>query len=152
MLADDIPLFEEPTHRAAQLALNYRLYWYYKNVPKKYFQDETAKIEDVIKTWFEECPDAIIFVETAINGFEEKQTLLLATNLSYADVEELDTQLSWVEYQKLIDKCRNILNGGADSFFKKYQGVMSSKVIANVSPDSNTSTKSRVQRGTGSKK
>lgn len=152
MLADDIPLFEEPTHRAVQLAIGYRPHWYYKNVPKKYLHDDTAKIEDVIKAWFEDCPDAIIFVENAMSGFEEKQTLLLTTNLSYAEVEELDTKLSWVEYQKLIDKSRNILNGGADSFFKKYQGAMSSKMTKNTAPDSNTSTKSHAPRGTGSKK
>jgi hypothetical protein len=151
MIADDIPLFSEPSKRAAELAIGYPRYWYLTHIPKKYLTKDTASIEDVMKEWLTESPESILDVENITETIEEKQTLLLATNCSYADLDTFDTSLSYFEYQKLVENSRTILGGGAEAFFARYPAGTFSKRMKNQSFQ-NTSTKSPAPRGTGTKK
>ena len=89
--------------------------------------------------------------ELFTNSLDDIQTLMLVTHKTALEVETLETLLDYEEYEKLLEKCRAVLGGTATDFFLKLQGNMSSKPTVQEMRHP-TSTKSRVRRGSGTKK
>ena len=147
MDAEDIILFSEPTKGAVERAEDYPRWWYFHNIPVMDF-DQTAEVEKVMEEYLKKYPEELVTVERFTRGREEFQTLLLTTNLRYAELTEITESLPYSEYKKLLDKSINILGGGASDFFEKLRGDTSSKKPAQKKGKAaNTSTKSPDQPG-----
>lgn len=151
MIADDIPLFEKPTKGAVRRAKSYARKWYLANIPVSTF-DPMAKFEDALKEYLEQHTDQLAKVEEFNSGIEDHLTLLLTTNQTDVEVDELSERMTYTEYDKLVEKGRAILGGSAIDFLKSLTGGIPSKTMIPEAVNQSTSTKSRGRRGTGSKK
>lgn len=151
MIADDIHLIDAPTKRGVELAEDYARWWYLKNIPIMEY-DQLLTVDEMMQDFLKKNPEMLVKVERFVEDQEDYKTLLLTTNLTYVELDEITLSLPHVEYQKLLDKSINILNGSASDFFQKLGESTSLKKMKNVVKESNTSMKSPAQPGTSSKK
>lgn len=151
MIADDIPLLDTPTKRGVELAEDYTRWWYLKNIPVMDY-DQLMTVDEMMTDIMKKNPEMLVKVERFLEDKEDYKTLLLATNLSYAELDELILSLPHYEYPKLLDRSINILGGSASDFFQKLGENTSLKRKKNPAKGSNGSTKSPGQPGTSSKK
>lgn len=151
MIADDIRLSDAPTIRGVELALDYPRWWYLKNIPVMDC-DQLTTVDEMMQDFMMKNPEMLVKVERFVENQEDYQTLLLTTNLTYVELDELILSLPHYEYQKLLDKSINILGGSASDFFQKLSENTSLKKKKNQAKGSNGSTKSPGQPGTSSRK
>lgn len=151
MIADDIPLLDAPTKRGVELAEDYARWWYLKNIPVMDY-DSLMTVDEMMQDIMKKNPEMLVKVERFVEGQEDYKTLLLTTNLTYIELDEIILSLPHYEYQKLLDKSINILGGSASDFFQKLSESTSLKKKKNPVKGSNGSTKSPGQAGTSTKK
>lgn len=151
MIADDIPLIDAPTKRGVELAEDYARWWYLKNIPVMDY-DSLMTVDEMMTDIMKKNPEMLVKVERFIEGQEDYKTLLLTTNLTYVELDEIILSLPHYEYQKLLDKSINILGGSASDFFQKLGESMSLKKKKVMVKGSDGFMKSKDQPGTSSKK
>jgi hypothetical protein len=151
MIADDIRLIDAPTKRGVELAEDYARWWYLKNIHEMEY-DSLMTVDEMMRDIMKKNPERLVEVERFVEGQEDYKTLLLTTNLTYVELDEIILSLPHYEYEKLLDKSINILGGSASDFFQKLGESTSLKKTKSPAKGSNGSTKSPAPPGTSSKK
>ncbi|AGK61512.1 hypothetical protein Asulf_01534 [Archaeoglobus sulfaticallidus PM70-1] len=94
-----------------------------KDLLEKGVLKENMKLEEAIEVVSKMKPDLLSEFTQMQEEFEYMATISLATNRVWT-TEELD-ELSESEFWELYEKCKEVIGGSAEDFFKRYENNIS---------------------------
>lgn len=113
-----IKLDEKPRHKSVVAAQNILVEWLLGNVDIQNL-DQSATIEDTLKHAIQADPRLATELLQLERSLDEKQTIILATGMTFKKFKQLEDTIYEDDYRKLYDACVNALGGTAADFFEK---------------------------------
>ena len=122
----DITIYEEPRHKSVKRAQNIIRDWQLQNIPLRDL-DQTMSVEEAVQKHImgngELMSKFLAFQESALIY----QTVMLGTTLSLKEIQRLEDNLSFGDFEELYQKCCDALGGDAVDFFDGFNSSTASK-------------------------
>jgi hypothetical protein len=114
-------LTDNPSHGAVKRARREYKRMLYSQLDLDELREEMSE-QELRNTEFEELlqrqllkhPEQFALMQEDLKEYEDNATIMLAAGLTEQEIEALGEK----EYRELLEKCREVLGGGASVFFK----------------------------------
>jgi len=114
-----IKLYENPKHRAVQQVQDIMTSWMLDKVDMNTI-DQDMELEDAIKQALINNPKLASEITPMQRTLPLDQTIMLATNMSYKELQALADDITEAEYINLYEESRKSIGGTANDFFGVY--------------------------------
>ena len=129
----EIELCENPKHRAVQQVQDIMTSWMMEKIDMSKI-DQDMPLEDAIKQALMTNPKLAGEITPMQRLLPFDQTIMLATNMSYKELQALADDLTESEYRTLYEKSKEVIGGSADDFFGYYNSGMSGTMKVEMPP------------------
>ena len=119
-----IKLYEHPKHRAVQQVQDIMTTWMLDKVDMSTI-DQNMELEYAIKQALIKDPKLAAEITSMQRTLPLDQTIMLATNMTYKELQALADDITEAEYIKLHDVSKEAIGGTANDFFGVYTTGMS---------------------------
>lgn len=120
----EIELYEQPKHRAVLQVQDIMTTWMMEKVDMSKL-DPNVALEDAIKQALMTNPNLATEIAPMQRMLPFDQTIMLATNMSYGELQNLTNDVTEAEYRELYKGSMDAIGGTADDFFDYYSSGMS---------------------------
>lgn len=120
----EIELHEHPKHRAVQQVQDIMTGWMIDKIEMSSI-DPGMPMEDAIKASLMRDPGLATEISSLQRTLPFDQTIMLATNMSYKELQGLTDEITEDEYRELYEASKLAIGGSADDFFGYYSSGMS---------------------------
>lgn len=128
----EIQLNEHPKHRAVQQIQDIMTTWMMEKIDMSAI-DQDMPLEVAIKQALMTNPKLAGEITPMQRLLPFDQTIMLATNMSYKELQALADDMTESEYRTLYEKSKDVIGGSAVDFFGYYNsgmsGMMTTKAI-----------------------
>lgn len=128
----EIELQEHPKHRAVQQVQDIMTTWMLAKVDMTTI-DQNMELEDAIKQALINNPKLASEITPMQRTLPLDQTIMLATNMTYEELQDIADDITEAEYIKLYEESKKAIGGTANDFFGVYitntSGMKESKEI-----------------------
>ena len=114
-----IKLHEHPKHRAVQQVQDIMTTWMLDKVDMSTI-DQDMELEDAIKQALIKDPKLAAEITSMQRTLPLDQTIMLATNMTYKELQALADDITEAEYIKLHEDSKGAIGGTANDFFGVY--------------------------------
>lgn len=115
----DIELHEQPKHKAVQQVQDIMTTWMMNKIDLSQLDPDMA-LEDAIKQSLVTNPELASEITPMQRMLPFDQTIMLATNMSYGELQGISDEITEAEYRELYEASRDAIGGTADDFFGYY--------------------------------
>jgi NCAIR mutase (PurE)-related protein len=122
-----IKLYEHPKHRAVQQVQDIMTTWMLEKVDMSTI-DQDMELEDAIKQALMNNPKLASEITPMQRTLPLDQTIMLATNMSYKELQAIADDMTEAEYIKLYEESKKTIGGTANDFF----GVYSTGIVGTM--------------------
>ena len=123
-----IKLNEHPKHRAVQQVQDIMTTWMLDKVDMSTI-DQDMELEEAIKQALIKDPKLAAEITSMQRTLPLDQTIMLATNMSYKELQALADDITEAEYIKLHEESKKAIGGTANDFFGVYTTGMSGTMM-----------------------
>ena len=120
----EIELYEQPKHRAVLQVQDIMTTWMMDKVEMSSIRPEIP-MEDALKEILLSRPELTTDMASMQRTLQFDQTIMLATNMSYKELQNVTNNVTEVEYRELYEASRDAIGGTAEDFFGYYNSGMS---------------------------
>lgn len=130
----DIELHERPKHRAVLQVQGIMTTWMIDKVEMSSIHPEIP-MEEALKEILLSNPELATEIASMQCTLQFDQTIMLSTNMSYSELQELNNEITEADYRELYEASRDAIGGTAEDFFDYYSSGMSgTKATVQVNP------------------
>ena len=130
----EIELHEHPKHRAVQQVQDIMTGWMIDKIEMSSI-DPGMPMEDAIKAALLSNPGLATEIASLQRTLPFDQTIMLATTMSYKELQELTNEITEAEYRELYKASRDAIGGSAEDFFGYYSsGMYGTQMTVQVDP------------------
>ena len=133
-----IKLYEHPKHRAVQQVQDIMTTWMLGKVDMSTI-DQNMELEDAIKQALIKDPKLAAEITSMQRTLPLDQTIMLATNMDYKELQVLADDITEAEYIQLYKESKTAIGGTANDFFGVYttdtSGMIKPKVPKIIDPN-----------------
>ena len=130
----EIELYEQPKHLAVLQVQDIMTTWMMDKVEMSSIRPEIP-MEDALKEILLSRPELTTEMASMQRTLQFDQTIMLATNMSYKELQNVTNNVTEVEYRELYEASRDAIGGTADYFFGYYNsGIPGTTMTVQVNP------------------
>lgn len=131
----EIELHEQPKHRAVLQVQDIMTTWMMDKVEMSSIRPEIP-MEDALKEILLSRPELTTEMASMQRTLQFDQTIMLATNMSYKELQNVTNDVTEAEYRTLYEGSRDAIGGTAEDFFGYYNSGMSGTTMTvQVTPE-----------------
>ncbi len=119
MTTESIKFHEKPKLASVERAQGVLMDWLLKNIDLQNM-DISQDVEASMKTAILEQPELLPKLAMMERNLGADQTIMLATGMTHAEVQELRDDIAYEEWRNLLTKAEEVVGGSAADFFERW--------------------------------